>query len=122
MLTTQRQAVLPEPLKIKTELKRGLFTISRDSFSDQMSTIRNGINDLESLSDQSVCLEPKRQERSQVRLLELLRDVPIGLYRALKQSLPCTCAHIIHLKLTIRAPEVMHAEIKATMLQELDLN
>ncbi len=99
-----------------------LFTINRNTFSDHISTIRSGIEDLEKLTDQNVSLEPYRHERTQVRLLGLLRELSMGLHRALKRSLSCACVHTLNLKLTTRPSDVMHAENESKMLQELDLH
>ncbi|CAM1510792.1 Fc.00g083050.m01.CDS01 [Cosmosporella sp. VM-42] len=104
------------------EIKRAAFTISRSTYVDLIAVIRSGISDLETLTDQNVGLEPKRQERSQVKLLALLRELSLGLYRALRQSLSCTCNHSINFKLFTQPSDVIYGETEAKILEELDFH
>ncbi|KAJ6790295.1 hypothetical protein PWT90_09961 [Aphanocladium album] len=106
---------------LRRELQRAVFTLSRSTYSDLTTSIRNSISDLETLTNQNVRLEPQRQQLSQVRLLTLLREISSGLYRALESSLSCACAHTLSLKLAARPSEIMYADDELEMLNKLDL-
>jgi hypothetical protein len=106
---------------ISKEFQRAAFAISRSSYDDILNRIRNGISDLETLTDQNISLEPKREESSQVKLLNLLRELSIGLYHALKQSLSCaTCKnHTLNLELCNRSSDILYGESEAKILKDL---
>lgn len=109
---------------ISKEFQRAAFAISRSSYEDILSKMRNCTSDLEALTNQTVSLEPERQESSQVRLLTLLRDLSIGLYNALKHSLSCaTCSvHTLNLELCTRPSDIMYGESESSILKHLCMN
>jgi hypothetical protein len=109
---------------ISKEFQRVAFAISRSSYEDILSKMRNCTSDLEALTNQTVSLEPERQESSQVRLLTLLRDLSIGLYNALKHSLSCaTCSvHTLNLELCTRPSDIMYGESETSILKRLCMN
>lgn len=104
------------------EFKRAAFTLSRSSYGDLLSTIKDGIAGLETLTDQNVSLEPKRLESSQVKLLTILREISLGLYHALRRSFACTCNHDVNLKLATWASDIIYGENKSKVLQDLTLH
>ncbi|KAI1347835.1 hypothetical protein F5Y01DRAFT_233001 [Xylaria sp. FL0043] len=84
-------------------LKRTLFTLSRAEYDDLMLVIKEGVANLENLTDRNIELEPARRVRCQGKLFKVLRTMSKGLYHALKSSLDCACAHDISLKLEKRS-------------------
>ncbi|KAJ3544772.1 hypothetical protein NM208_g2881 [Fusarium decemcellulare] len=56
-----------KPLAIR-ELKRMSFALSRSTYTDQLTTIKDGISNLESLATMNIELEPKRRHRVSMRL------------------------------------------------------
>lgn len=109
---------------ISREFQRAAFAISRSSYEDILSKMRSCTSDLEALTNQTVSLEPERQESSQVRLLTLLRDLSIGLYNALKHSLSCaTCSvHTLNLELCTRPSDILYGESETSILRQLCMN
>lgn len=86
-----------------SELKRAIFTLSRSQYTDLLSTIRDGISNLENLTDRNMELEPARRLRSQGRFLMLLREMSKSIYRALRFGLDCSCGHDVGLRLESRS-------------------
>ena len=89
--------------KVSSEFKRAVFTFSRTQYDDLLKTIREGVSNLENLTDRNRELEPARKERSQGRFFMLLRDMSRSLYRALRSSLNCSCGHDLSLRLEKRS-------------------
>ncbi|KAI1735504.1 hypothetical protein F4680DRAFT_435475 [Xylaria scruposa] len=89
--------------KKASTLKRTMFTLSRNQYADLVLIIREGVANLENLTDRNIELEPARKVRSQGKLFKVLRTVSKGLYHALKSSLDCPCSHDISLKLEKRS-------------------
>lgn len=104
------------------QLKRVGFALSRSAYSELLTNLRDGITNLETLTNHGIELEPMRRERSQVRLILLLRDLSAGLYYALKQSLPCACKHKINLRLMSRSSHIMSARNESEMYKSLELD
>ncbi|RYP18300.1 hypothetical protein DL765_004020 [Monosporascus sp. GIB2] len=73
-----------------SELRRGIFTLKRSSYEDLLTTIRNGVSNLENLIDRNIELEPERRVRSQTKLFWVLRDMAGSFYRALRSSFGST--------------------------------
>ncbi|KAF4462726.1 hypothetical protein FALBO_10464 [Fusarium albosuccineum] len=88
-----------KPLAIR-ELKRMSFALSRSTYTDQLTTIKDGISNLESLATMNIELEPKRRVRSRVRLLNILRDLGWSIYHAVCSSLKCSCKHRVSMRLS----------------------
>ncbi len=82
-----------------SQIKRGVFTLKRSRYEDLLSTIRSGVSSLENLTNRNIDLEPDRRVRSQARLFTVLQDMANSLYRALRVSFGCSCAHHVGLKL-----------------------
>ncbi|KAK5626598.1 hypothetical protein RRF57_002313 [Xylaria bambusicola] len=89
--------------KKASTLKRTIFTLSRNQYADLILIIREGVANLENLTDRNIELEPARKVRSQGKLFKVLRTMSKGLYRALKSSIDCPCSHDISLKLEKRS-------------------
>lgn len=88
---------------VSSELKRAAFTLNRSQYADLLSAIRDGISNLENLTDRNMELEPARRVRSQGRFLMLLRNMSQSLHRALQSSLGCACGHDVSLRLEHRS-------------------
>ncbi|KAF4971403.1 hypothetical protein FZEAL_9854 [Fusarium zealandicum] len=82
------------------ELKRFSFTLSRSTYADQLSVIKDGVSNLESLAAMNIELEPQRRVRSRIRLLNILRDLSSSIYRAIRSSLTCPCQHRLSMRLS----------------------
>lgn len=89
--------------KKASTLKRMMFTLSRNQYADLILIVREGVANLENLTDRNIELEPARKVRSQGKLFKVLRTTSKGLYHALKSSLECPCSHDISLKLEKRS-------------------
>lgn len=55
-----------------SKLKKVVFTSSRSKHADLLSTIREGISNLENLTDRKIELEPERHARSRGKLVTIL--------------------------------------------------
>ncbi|KAI0803735.1 hypothetical protein GGR55DRAFT_385661 [Xylaria sp. FL0064] len=84
-------------------LKRTIFSLNRAQYDDLILVIREGVANLENLTDRNIELEPARRVRCQGKLFKVLRTMSKGLYHALKSSLDCACTHDISLKLEKRS-------------------
>ncbi|KAL6914675.1 hypothetical protein FSST1_012435 [Fusarium sambucinum] len=82
------------------ELKRIAFALSRSEYSEHLTTIRDGITNLESLATMNIELEPKRRVRSRVKLLSVLRTVVASIYRAVESNLKCSREHQVSMRLS----------------------
>lgn len=85
-----------------SEFKKAVFTLRRSQYEDLLSKIREGVSNLENLTDRNIDLEPARIVRSYGKTLVMLQDMSRSLYRALKSSLGCICEHQIGLWLESR--------------------
>lgn len=94
------------------ELKRAAFTFSRSSYNELLTTIKDGVTNLESLTTGNIDHEPKRRVRSHVRFLSVLRGVSASLYRAVSSSLACACKHRVLMRLSVWPADITpdHAE------------
>ena len=95
------------------------FTLSRSAYADIMSTIKDGISSLESLTTTNIELEPPRRLRSRVKLLSVLRGVSSSIYRAIRSSLTCTCKHDISLRLSSSHGEITPADDLERVIQSI---
>ncbi|QPC62723.1 hypothetical protein HYE67_004954 [Fusarium culmorum] len=82
------------------ELKRVAFALSRSAYSEHLTTIRDGITNLESLATMNIELEPKRRVRSRVKLLNVLRTVVASICRAVESNLKCSREHSVSMRLS----------------------
>lgn len=89
-----------------SQIRRGVFTLKRSRYDDLLSTIRSGVSNLENLTNRNINLESDRRVQSQGRLFKTLRDMASGLYRALRASFGCSCAHQVGLELQRLSPTV----------------
>lgn len=102
-----------------SEFRRGVFTLRRSTYEDLLKRIKDGVSDLENLTDRNIELEPARRVRSQGKLLRILRDVSRSLYRALKASLDCGCKHDMGIKLERRSLDIMPGDDDEKVICEL---
>ncbi|KAK4229266.1 hypothetical protein QBC38DRAFT_508388 [Podospora fimiseda] len=79
----------------------------RSDHKDLLDRIREGVSNLENLTDRNMELEPRRRVRSQGKLIKILRDVSGSLYRALRASLHRGCRHEIGIKREKRSTHIM---------------
>ncbi|KAK0665312.1 hypothetical protein QBC41DRAFT_367684 [Cercophora samala] len=105
-----------------SEFRRGIFTLKRAAFDDLLKKIREGVSNLEKLTDQGIDLEPSRRVRSQGKLLQILRNLSNSLYRALQLSLPCGCQHDLGMKLERRAFDIALEHDEEKMICEWTFN
>ncbi|KAK0708100.1 hypothetical protein B0H67DRAFT_589315 [Lasiosphaeris hirsuta] len=88
-------------------IRRGVFTARRSSYEDSLRTIKDGVANLENLTDRNIELEPERRVRCQGRLFKIFRDASTSLYRALRSSLlDWGCKHNIGLALERRSVDI----------------
>jgi hypothetical protein len=102
-----------------SELRRGIFTLKRFHYEDRLSTIRNGVSNLENLTDRNIELEPERRVRSQTRLFSVLRDMAASFYRALLTSFRCSCKHQVGLALQRRSADIAPTDDHDRIMKEL---
>jgi hypothetical protein len=88
-------------------LKRATFTLNRSQYAELLSTIRDGVSSLESLTTTNMELEPQRRIRSRIRLLSILRDLSVSMYRAIRSSFRCTCEHGVGMRLTTWSADII---------------
>ncbi|KAK2735429.1 hypothetical protein CKAH01_01810 [Colletotrichum kahawae] len=101
------------------EFKRASFVLKRSDYAEQMATIKKGISDLESVIDRNIQMEPERKLRSQGRLMRLVREISGSVYRALRSSFQCSCAHEVHLGLASRSVELAQKDEDEDFIQKL---
>ncbi|TDZ68005.1 hypothetical protein CTRI78_v002463 [Colletotrichum trifolii] len=102
------------------EFKKASFTLKRSDHAEEMTTIKDGITNLESLIDRNIQMEPERKSRSQGRLLKLVREISGGVHRALRSSFQCSCAHQVHLGLASRSTDMGQKDEDEDIIQKLD--
>ncbi|CAM1501434.1 Fc.00g034180.m01.CDS01 [Cosmosporella sp. VM-42] len=104
------------------ELKRASFTLSRSTYADLLTAIRDGISNLESLATMNIELEPQRRVRSHVRLLNILRDLSSSIYRAVCSSLTCTCKHRVSMRLSNWTGNITPVDDEERVIQSLKVH
>ena len=102
-----------------SELRRGIFTLKRFHYEDRLSTIRNGVSNLENLTDRNIELEPERRVRSQIKLFSVLRDMAGSFYRALLTSFRCSCKHQVGLALQRRSADITPMDDHDRIMKDL---
>lgn len=102
-----------------SELRRGIFTLKRFHYEDRLSTIRNGVSNLENLTDRNIELEPERRVRSQTKLFSVLRDMAASFYRALLTSFRCSCKHQVGLALQRRSADIAPTDDHDRIMKDL---
>ncbi|GAP93126.1 hypothetical protein SAMD00023353_6800200 [Rosellinia necatrix] len=105
--------------KKASTLKRTMFTLSRNQYADLILVIREGVANLENLTDRNIELEPARKVRSQGKLFKVLRTMSKSLYHALKSSLNCPCSHDVCLKLERRLTTTMPIDDSSAIMSDL---
>lgn len=83
----------------KRELKRASFTFDRCEYKDLLCILKEGNDCLENLARYNKDMEPKRRRRFDLNYLGLLRSVSDNVFRALQNSLSCSCNHGLGLEL-----------------------
>ena len=101
------------------ELKRAIFTLSRWQYADLLSTIREGVSNLENLADRNIELEPARRVRSHGKLFILLQDISKSLYSALRSSLDCSAGHDVGLRLERRTVNFTPADNNDRVISDM---
>ncbi|KAI1383487.1 uncharacterized protein F4822DRAFT_420813 [Hypoxylon trugodes] len=81
-----------EAKAIVRELRRATFIIRRSHYDDLLNSLSEGNQDLKTLTNQSLQLEPERKTSYQGRLLVLLRGISKKAYSAVLNNLQCTCS------------------------------
>ncbi|KAK3364618.1 hypothetical protein B0T25DRAFT_444075 [Lasiosphaeria hispida] len=104
---------------IVRELKRATFTLNRSAYADLLSTIRDGVSNLESLAATNIELEPERRLRSRIRLLSILRDISVSIYQAIRSSFTCACKHGIALRMSTCSADIIPGDAEADVIQHL---
>lgn len=104
------------------DLNRAKFTLTRASYRELLTTIKDGISTLENLIDRNIELEPERKVRSQGKILGLLRDISQSLYRSLRSSLDSACKHDLGLKLRRQSAHMTPADGEKHILKELEFH
>lgn len=103
-------------------LARTRLVFRRSDYATILATIRNGVSDLETLTNQSLRLEPERIAKSDIKSLVHFRDITARLFRGLMQSLTCHGGHDISLNLShMQLEQEADAGTKSSMTQEFDL-
>ncbi|KAK5662143.1 hypothetical protein OQA88_8048 [Cercophora sp. LCS_1] len=102
-----------------SELRRGIFTLRRSSYEELLSSIRNGVSQLENLTDRNIELEPERRVRSQTKLFWVLRDMANSFYRALRSSFGCSCSHDVGLELARRSADITPMDDNERIMKDL---
>lgn len=109
-------------MSVVRELKRATFALDRSAYVDVLTTIKDGVSNLESLISSNITLEPERRVRSRLRLLSIIRDVSLSLYRATRSSFTqCTCSHDIGLRLSTYPGHITPGDDDETVTQRLEL-
>ncbi|KAK3303044.1 uncharacterized protein B0T15DRAFT_568749 [Chaetomium strumarium] len=101
------------------KLRRGIFTLKRSRYDDQLSTIRNGVSNLENLTDRNIELEPERRVRSQTKLFTVLRDMATSFHRALRSGFRCSCKHDVGLGLQRRSADICPTDDSDKIMKDL---
>ncbi|KAM7200625.1 hypothetical protein V8F33_003830 [Rhypophila sp. PSN 637] len=108
-----------EGSSVMREFKRVTFTLKRSAYTELLSTIRDGVSSLESLTIMSIDLEPKRRARSDVRFLSILRGLSSSLYRAVSSSLACACKHKVLMRLSTWSADITPEHDEEDIIQDL---
>ncbi|KAM7216339.1 hypothetical protein V8F06_008261 [Rhypophila decipiens] len=108
-----------EGSSVMRELKRVTFTLKRSAYTELLSTVRDGVSNLESLTNMSIDLEPKRRARSDVRFLSILRGLSASLYRAVSSSLACACKHKVLMRLSTWSADITPEHDEEDIIQDL---
>lgn len=111
-----------EPSAVRREFRRIVFTLSRSSYSNLMSTIKEGICSLDMLTAQCIDLEPGRQQASHAKLATLMKGLSVQLHQALQRSLSCSCSHGMSIRLCKRATDALYEKNEQTRLRLLPMH
>lgn len=95
------------------------FVVSGSTCKDLLTTIKQGIDDLDKLMSQNTRLEPKRQANSQGRFSRLVREMSRGIHGAICRSLRCQGSHNVALQLESRAHKVLPEDSDEDILQRI---
>jgi hypothetical protein len=104
---------------ISQQFKRATFTLSRSSYADLLTAIKDGISNLESLATSNIELEPGRRVRSRVKLFSILREVSASIHRAISASLVCSCQHSLTLRLSKWVADISPSDEKEPIIEGL---
>jgi hypothetical protein len=108
-----------DPATIARELRRASFTLNRSSYAELLATIRDGVSNLESLTTTNIELEPERKVRSRIRLLSILRDVSVSMYRAILASFRCTCNHGVSMRLAAWSADIIPSDEEEDIVRDI---
>lgn len=107
---------------VAKELKRAGFTLRRSTYEGLLTTIKDGISNLESLATMNIELEPKRRVRSRIRLLDILRNLSSSVYRAVCSSLTCACKHRISMRVSDCTDDLTPSHDEDYVVQKLQFH
>ncbi|KAH8647270.1 hypothetical protein BX600DRAFT_555505 [Xylariales sp. PMI_506] len=102
---------------IVREIKRFTFTIKRSDYDELLNTISKGNQDLKTLTNQSIQLEPERRIKYHGKLFSQLKEVSSSVYRALRNSLTCGCPGSHRVSLRLAKPKLTPRNEDEQMVQ-----
>ncbi|OCL04530.1 hypothetical protein AOQ84DRAFT_380493 [Glonium stellatum] len=105
---------------IAREIGRVKFAFSREDYRNVLKRIQDNNSNLETLTTQSILLEPERRGRRQGRWLKLSRDISRSIFNALRSSMVCECVepHGVNLELTTRPADITPHDDDEKIAQE----
>ncbi|KAF3015045.1 hypothetical protein E8E14_010370 [Neopestalotiopsis sp. 37M] len=92
---------------IVRELKRATFTFKRSHFDEILASISKNNHDLQTLTNQSIQLEPERRVRYHGRLFSQVKEALRSIYEAIRNSLACKCPGSHQVSLRLAKPKLM---------------
>ncbi|KAL9484102.1 hypothetical protein ACSS6W_002891 [Trichoderma asperelloides] len=107
---------------VAKELKRAGFTLRRSTYEGLLTTVRDGVSNLENLATMNIELEPKRRVRSRVRILNILRSLSFSIYRAVCSSLTCACKHHISMRVSGYLDDINPSHNEEHVIQTLQVH
>ncbi|CAG1999665.1 unnamed protein product [Fusarium graminearum] len=108
-----------DKIRMTREFKKLLYRLYRDEYKKDIDTISRGISDLESLTNQSIRLEPSRKKQSRGKLFKILRNLSASIYRALRSSILCNDPHDVSLELSPRFNEIGYEFEEEKVLKDI---
>lgn len=102
------------------EFKRATFALRREDYQDLLKIIQDDNSNLETLTTQSIKLEPERRGRRQGRWFKLARDISRSIFNALRSSMVCECRepHRVNLELTMRPADITPQDDDESIIQD----
>lgn len=107
---------------ISKEFKRVKFLFRQSRYEGLLKTVRDGVSRLEDLAAANIEYVPKRKNRSRVRLLDIVRELSSGLYRAVRSNLMCDCEHHISMRVSDYKGEITPDDSDEYVIQKLEMH